>query len=60
MTGDDRANYPDSRADICADTDCYDKKVQAFNQRKLAEVATVDGARILSPEESEQWFATAI
>jgi ParB/RepB/Spo0J family partition protein len=55
-TGNDRANYPDGRADICTDTDCYDQKVQAFNKRKLAEAAKAEGVRTLSPEESQEWF----
>lgn len=55
-TGNNRAEYPDGRADICTDLPCYDRKIEAFNQRKLAEAAQTDGVRVLSPEESEKWF----
>jgi ParB/RepB/Spo0J family partition protein len=55
MTGNNRAEYPDARADMCTDTDCYDQKCRAIDQRKLQKAAT-NGARVLSPEESQQWF----
>jgi ParB/RepB/Spo0J family partition protein len=55
-TGNNKAEYPDARADVCTDLPCYDRKVEAFNKRKLAEAAKAEGVRVLSPEESQEWF----
>lgn len=55
-TGNNRAEYPDSRADICTDLPCYDRKIEAFNRRKLAEAVKDEGVRVLSQKESERWF----
>ena len=55
-TGNNKAEYPDARADICTDVPCYDRKVEAFNKRKLTEVVKGDGVRVLTDEESKEWF----
>lgn len=53
MTGNDRANYPDGRADICTDPGCYEQKIAAHRKRELAKLASA-GARILSDEENSK------
>jgi ParB/RepB/Spo0J family partition protein len=55
-TGNNKAEYPDARADICTDVTCFKLKVEAFNRRKLSEAAKGDGVRVLTDEESKEWF----
>lgn len=54
-TGNDRANYPDGRADICTDTACFALKVEAANKR-LLDNAAEEGVRVLSAKEAKQFF----
>jgi len=58
MTGNNRDEYPDSRADICTDTGCYDRKLRAHLDRQVKK-AKGNGARVLSEEESAKLFNTA-
>jgi ParB/RepB/Spo0J family partition protein len=50
-TGNDRANYPDGRADLCTDVSCFQDKVQAHVKRE-AEKAKSAGANVLDEAET--------
>lgn len=54
-TGNDRENYPDSRADICTDPDCYQLKVLNFSRLEL-EKARAAGAMTLASEICQKIF----
>lgn len=55
MTGNNRAEFPESRADMCTKPPCYDLKVEASKKRKL-EAAATDGVRVLTEAESKKYF----
>jgi ParB/RepB/Spo0J family partition protein len=52
-TGNDRANYPDGRADLCTDVPCFQAKVQAHVKRE-AEKAKTAGASVLDEAETKK------
>lgn len=54
-TGNDRANYPDGRADLCTDVPCFQAKVQAHVERE-AEKAKRAGANVLDEAETKKIF----
>lgn len=54
-TGNDRVNYPDGRADVCTDPECYRAKVAAYSER-LVKVAKEEGKKVLSKEEGKKLF----
>lgn len=55
MTGNNREEFPDGRADICTDPACYGQKVQAHNAQALAE-ARKQGLKVWSPNEIKKVF----
>lgn len=52
-TGNNRAEYPDGRADVCTDPECYRKKVAAFRKAQV-ERAEAKGQQVLSAKEAKQ------
>lgn len=54
-TGNDRANYPDGRADLCTDVSCFQAKVRAHVKRE-AEKAKSAGANVLDEAETRKVF----
>src|SRR4029077_20339224 len=55
MTGNNRAEFPDSRADMCTDPDCFAGKQKAWSER-VKEQALAAGRKVLSKQESEKLF----
>jgi ParB/RepB/Spo0J family partition protein len=58
MTGNNRAEYPDARADMCTDTGCFNLKLKAHYARQV-ERAEKSGAKVLSEDESARLFNRA-
>jgi len=54
-TGNNRAEFPDARADVCTDPTCYQQKVEAWGKRQVAQ-ARDSGKAVLSRKESEKLF----
>ncbi len=52
-TGNDRANYPDARADVCTDPGCYRGKLEAHAER-LKAVAKEKGQTVLAGKAAEE------
>lgn len=57
-TGNNKVEYPDSRADICTKPPCYDQKVQAHLERQV-EKAKASGASVLTKKETAKLFDNA-
>jgi len=55
MTGNNRAEYPDGRADVCTDVRCFNEKLRAHYERQV-EKAEKGGARVLSEADSAKLF----
>ena len=53
--GNNRAEFPDARADMCTDPECYDKKKQAMNQI-LVQGAKSEGKTVLAPNVAKKLF----
>jgi hypothetical protein len=51
-TGNAREEYPDAKANICTDPDCYRAKVKASVETRIA-AAEADGLDVLEQDESE-------
>jgi ParB family transcriptional regulator, chromosome partitioning protein len=58
MTGNNRAEYPDGRADMCADVPCFERKLKAHCARQV-EKAKDSGAQVLDEAESAKMFQVA-
>jgi ParB/RepB/Spo0J family partition protein len=54
-TGNNRAEYPDGRADLCTDVNCFDLKTKLFQERQLM-AAAGEGVEVLNAQEAKQWF----
>lgn len=54
-TGNDPLTYPDARADVCTDPECYSKKVEAWKVR-VAKEDTAAGRKVLSAAECEKIY----
>jgi hypothetical protein len=55
-TGNNRAEYPDGRADLCTDVNCFDLKTKLFRERQL-KAAAGEGVTVLGEQEAKQWFS---
>lgn len=58
MTGNNRAEYPDGRADMCTDVPCFERKLKAHCARQV-EKAKDSGAQVLDEAESAKMFQVA-
>ncbi|MBY0527333.1 MAG: ParB/RepB/Spo0J family partition protein [Gemmataceae bacterium] len=54
-SGNNRAEYPDGRADTCTDPPCYHAKVKAHQARTEAK-ARADGAQVLKGDDAQKAF----
>jgi ParB/RepB/Spo0J family partition protein len=55
MTGNNREEFPDGRADICTDPACYAEKVKGHNAQALAK-AHEQGLKVWSDKETKKAF----
>lgn len=55
QVGNNRAEYPDGRGDVCTDPSCYGAKVRAHGQQ-LVERARAEGRTVLTAAESKKLF----
>jgi ParB/RepB/Spo0J family partition protein len=56
LTGNNRDEYPDGRADVCTDPGCFKQKVEAHHNRQL-EKAEQKGFQVLPAKQSEKLFS---
>lgn len=53
MTGNNRADYPDARADVCTDPECFRTKAKA-HQAEEARKAEAKGKKVMAPKEAKK------
>lgn len=58
MTGNNRAEFPDGRADMCTDVPCFERKLKAHYERQVGK-AEKSGARVLCEADSVKLFNRA-
>jgi ParB/RepB/Spo0J family partition protein len=56
MTGNNRVEYPDGRADVCTDPGCFDAKVRAHNATLLAKYEK-EGKEVIAGAAADKLFS---